>query len=244
MRLAQILAIGALTLSAAQGCQAVRPEGKAVFDASGLQDEGGATEAGDSGNAACLGDGENCERDPCCGDLECLGLNGGPRTCHAACDDASDCGSGCCVSLSSPSRKVCGAEDICFPNGCEPEGQSCDVDIPCCGGLRCVVGALPSSRNGCRVRCEQPEDCASGCCTLFGEGDRGGFCDDALYCTCIEQGDDCSAEGRTCCDGSRCARFGEAPFSCLASCESDEDCGGNCCTSLRGSDKVCAPFPC
>ena len=60
----------------------------------------------------------------------------------------------------------------------------------------------------------------------------------------IEQGEDCAAPGRSCCDGSRCARFGDDAFRCLPTCASDEGCGGNCCTPLEGGDDVCAPSPC
>jgi len=140
-------------------------------------------------------------------------------------------------------RKLCGDATICFPDGCEAEGESCAADAPCCASLACVSGAVPESRNGCRVRCENNEDCESGCCTPF-SGGEGGFCDDAAYCMCIEMGDACMGSGRSCCDGSRCARFGDDAFSCLPTCETDEECGGNCCSEIREGANVCAPFPC
>lgn len=232
--------------ASAQGCQAASPAGKGAADAA-LQDaarEDGGAEADSS--ASCAADGESCERSACCDDLACLSLSDGPLTCHAACDEGADCGSGCCVDVrveGAASRRLCGDEAICFPNGCEAEGRSCGADAPCCAGLVCVDGARPESRNGCRARCERHEDCDSGCCVPF-SGDESGFCDDALYCTCLEPGDACAGTGRSCCEGARCARFGEDAFSCLPTCESSEDCDGNCCSPIEGGPDVCAPFPC
>jgi hypothetical protein len=227
------------------GCQAVSPPGKGVADAG---EDAGHEDAGLDGGGACVADGESCaEGATCCDELVCLSLNDGPLLCHAPCSEHTDCGSGCCVDVrmgGAASQKLCGEAEICFPNGCEPEGgESCGSDAPCCAGLLCVGGATPEARNGCRQSCASSDDCESGCCVPLGNRD-GGFCDEAIYCACIELGETCPDSGRTCCEASRCARFGDDPFSCLATCESDEDCGGNCCSAVSNGASVCAPFPC
>jgi hypothetical protein len=239
-----ILCVACLSIAIGQGCHAVSPAGRGTADAgddAGRDADGGVDGAG----GACAADGESCANGACCDGLECLSLNDGALLCHAPCSAGTDCSSGCCVDVrvsGAAARQLCGEATICFPDGCEPEGESCGSDAPCCAGLACVIGA-GAGRDGCRVRCQQNEDCDSGCCTPF-SGGEGGFCDDAIYCTCIDAGDACSGDGRSCCDGSRCARFGEDPFACLTTCESDEDCEGNCCSPVRGGASVCAPFPC
>jgi hypothetical protein len=257
-RLVRPVALWAAWLSASgAGCHAVSPAGtgapdadapdaEAEVEADAEADAEATRDAGDGAGGACAAEDESCAELACCGELECLSLNGGALSCHAPCREATECGSGCCVEArigGAAPRRLCGEASICFPDGCEPEGQACGADTPCCAGLACVSGAVPASRNGCRARCERNEDCDSGCCTFF-RGGEGGFCDDAIYCTCIDPGEACSGSGRSCCDGSRCARFGDAPFRCLATCESAADCNGNCCSAIRDGASVCAPSPC
>jgi hypothetical protein len=121
-----------LSAAIGQGCHAVSPAGKATADAgAGHGPDGGAE---DDASGACAADGESCENGACCDDLECLSLNDGALSCHASCSDGTDCSSGCCVDVrvgGAAARQLCGEATICFPDGCEPEGESCAADTPC-----------------------------------------------------------------------------------------------------------------
>lgn len=214
--------------------------------------------------AECVADGQKCADNPCCsGDkARCLKLTGTPDfLCYPRCSEHSQCASGCCSNRADPEGGFCVEATRCTSNAdggsggdagsvsdasmsmCRIDGASCGAGTSCCTGLSCVTrpGVQGST---CMPRCNGPADCASGCCQLFSNS-AGGYCAEALACMCIPQGTACGADGRSCCDGSRCAKFGaDAGFSCAKTCQGSTDCGGNCCHALSGGANVCGLGPC
>ncbi|HEX6243591.1 MAG TPA: hypothetical protein VFZ61_21910, partial [Polyangiales bacterium] len=224
--------------------------------------EGGATFC----QAQCVSEGQKCADSPCCaGDkARCLKLAGTPDfLCYPRCSEHAQCASGCCINQNDPMGGFCveasrctsstdgGGSDGGGSDGgsdasasmCRTDGTSCGPGMFCCTGLSCVTrpGIEGST---CLPRCNAPADCASGCCKPF-SNNPGGYCEQASACMCIAQGSSCGTDGRSCCDGSRCAKFGaDAPFSCVKTCQSSADCGGNCCQPLAGGASVCGQGPC
>jgi hypothetical protein len=212
--------------------------------------------------AQCVADGQKCADSPCCGadKSRCIKLGGTPDfLCYPRCSEHSQCASGCCSNKSDPEGGFCLEASRCSGGSdggsgndggaghdagmCRMDGASCDPSMLCCTGLSCVTRAGVTGST-CMPRCNVPGDCTSGCCKLF-SNTAGGYCAEANACMCILQGSTCGADSRTCCDGSRCAKFGvDAPSSCVKTCQSSADCGGNCCQPLAGGASICGQGPC
>lgn len=202
--------------------------------------------------AQCVADGKSCAENSCCGgaNSRCLRVGGATEAlCYQRCTEHSQCPSKCCSNQTDPQGGFCVESAKCTTTTtdggmsmCVADGATCDQTKGCCNGLSCVTAGTAQSGT-CRPSCTKAGDCTSGCCKMFASG-NGGYCADALQCTCIPQGQTCGMGGRSCCDGSRCASFGDAQPSCHKTCQTKEDCGGNCCVPLTGGANICSVDAC
>lgn len=134
--------------------------------------------------------------DPCATDSDCCPQAGGGRSrcvrltgvgtvCTAVCTAASECLSGCCVSLTDGTRACniplfCASTSACYAG----VGQACGRDADCCretAGLRNPTACTCFGTScACRALCSQNSDCTSGCCARRDDGVR--ICAPATSC--------------------------------------------------------------
>jgi hypothetical protein len=134
-------------------------------------------------SSACFArTGDPCTADAdCCSDrgltTRCVRLTGVGQVCTAACASASDCVSGCCVSLTDGTR-ACNIPLFCASNAAcrAPVGGACARDADCCretAGLRNPTACTCfGSDCSCAALCSQNSDCSSGCCARRDDGVR------------------------------------------------------------------------
>ena len=137
--------------------------------------------AGATGAELCIAEGVRCERSgDCCSfpDGACIWLDG-EAACAPGCDTNGQCDTGCCALLDDYSG-ACALESACGETGCRLDGSSCDSVGDCCG----FDTETPTSycvdlgRGGpgvCSGRCDDADDCESGCCLELGNGDSACF---------------------------------------------------------------------
>ncbi|MBN1652682.1 MAG: hypothetical protein JXA30_02785 [Deltaproteobacteria bacterium] len=184
----------------------------------------------------CRGEGAGCSKESeCCGDLSCVELAPGRRSCYKVCADSDECDSGCCTDFKDLGSPLCAPIEEC-ENPCKKRGEICESASECCLGT-CVTDTEVPDWIGCRPSCSDDSDCFTGCCFLFKDSDRG-FCTAEKFCGCGGEGAACGSIEPACCEGYECTSdsSGGDSFSCRPTCDEDADCASNCCVPLTGSD--------
>jgi hypothetical protein len=136
---------------------------------------------GASGSAECSEEGQVCEHsEDCClyPENSCVELVGEAR-CVTSCSSNAECESGCCLVLNS-FLGICAAAESCGGEACRENGSSCDTAEDCCDHDTDAPESycIDVERGGplvCSARCEEAEDCNSGCCLKLDNGDSACF---------------------------------------------------------------------
>lgn len=146
--------------------------------------------------------------------------------CRPRCEESSECESNCCLPFTSGGG-YCAPSTFCDESGEPPGGSTspCNEGAGCAEGEDCVLSENEEFA-GCQPACDQDDDCASGCCLMYQSAD-GGFCVDALYCSCVSVGEECTSL-INCCEGSRCIGDG-VTYQCVQECTSPDNCESGCC---------------
>ena len=180
--------------------------------------------------AACQSEGYVC--------IPFAEVGASPTACNPYCEafacmtfDEASC---FCTGEAAAQYPACACGPAAVAGLCAAEGASC-ATTPCCDcqGLTCVTDSV--SGTVCRQPCSSNTDCATGCCDT-----TAGTCHDAIYCTCVGDGQTCGSGGPDCCPGSICLTYsadGSGPFNCYAECHTQADCKTGCCSSnIAGQD--------
>jgi len=109
---------------------------------------------------------------------------------------------------------------------CKKTGEPCTLTGDCCTGNLCNRYGPAPEWIGCQIACTQNSECQSGCCYQF-QGNNGGFCTDAKWCTCGGTGAACSSTSPPCCQTHQCQ--GD---QCRQKCAQNSDCDTQCCVPV------------
>jgi hypothetical protein len=160
-------------------------------------------------------------RTTCGTDIDCVGAahcdDGvclGDRANGAVCDEASDCQSGFCNSVSAfccsqncaAGADCTGAGFTCGVPPCGTVGQACCAGEVCAGAAHCDGGnCVANLANG--QPCDEPSDCQSGICNATSGICCGQSCGAGVACvgagtTCDDP--TCGGSGQACCAGNAC----------------------------------------
>lgn len=190
----------------------------------------------------------------------------GTRACGVAgaacvCGGASSCAPGqtqvCACSNGGAGTQTCALDGTgwgaclgCGAGSCSRTvGQACATSTDCCasGGQLGLCVDFGASGQVCSTRCVNDAQCASGCCSLLGDGSRacgpagscvGGACSRGVGQSCAGDAD-CCVDGAT---GRRavCTGYGGVA-TCWPSCATNAECATGCCATRTDGVRTCAP---
>ncbi len=114
----------------------------------------------------------------CCADhgspTLCARLWGLGQVCSVSCSAGTDCGSGCCVELTTGTHVCSLALNCASATACTAQlGATCTADADCCRDAttnRPSACACVGTNCTCRALCAADADCPTGCCVARAGG--------------------------------------------------------------------------